>query len=130
MTGRVVTQTNTNYDLLFLCVHCEQRPLVSPRLKNVFVSPRPILPFNIILKIFFFTDSDSLRSRFYSNGIDISWPTPSVSLSVPSCSLGFSIIILFDTKTCSQLLNSIKPTSNPRRRCVLFSVPCHCVQVT
>ena len=44
----MVTQTNINYDLLVLCIPCEQRPLCKPRkaetscipTKNVYVSPR------------------------------------------------------------------------------------------
>ena len=59
----MVTQTNTNnYDLYFLCVHCEQRLLVSPR-KTFLCPPRPILHLHII-KIFFFTCN--LRSKLYS----------------------------------------------------------------
>ena len=58
----MVTQTNTNAnDLLFLCVHCEQRPLVS-QTKNVFMSPRPIC--HLITLNFFFTEN--LRWRLYS----------------------------------------------------------------
>ena len=35
-----VTQTNTNYDLLVLCVTCEQRPLVYHEKQRPLVSPR------------------------------------------------------------------------------------------
>ena len=103
----VVTQTNPNYDLLVLCVPCEQRPLVYPRktctetscvpTKNVYVSSRQIRHWNLLLhkkpqiKVVICADVSENRLPETKNnfsGIDISWPTPSVSLSVPSCSLG------------------------------------------
>ena len=56
----MVTQTNTNYDLLILCVPCEQRPLVYHEKQRPLVSPRKLFmcPYDksaIIIEICFFT---------------------------------------------------------------------------
>ena len=51
----MVTQTNTNYDLLVLCVTCEQRPLVYHEKQRPLVPPRKICPHDksaIIIEIF------------------------------------------------------------------------------
>ena len=55
----MVTQTNTNYDLLVLCVPCEQRPLVHHEKYRPLVSPRKMFlcPYDksaIIIEIGFF----------------------------------------------------------------------------
>ena len=104
----MVTQTNTNYDLLALCVACEQRPLVYHEKQRLLVSPRKMFmcPYDkstIIIEICFFNFTKNpqievvIRADVSENRLpetknnfsdyDISQPTPSASLSVPSCSL-------------------------------------------
>ena len=106
----MVTQTNVNYDLLALCVTCEQRPLECHQKQRPLVSPRKMFmcPYDksaIIIEICFFNFTKKLISSFRVvirpnvsenrlpetknnfSDYDISQPTPSVSLSVPSCSL-------------------------------------------
>ena len=67
----MVTQTNTNYDLLVLCVTCEQRPLVYHEKQRPLVSPRKMFmcPYDksaIIIEIYFFIFTKNLRSRLQS----------------------------------------------------------------
>ena len=65
----MVTQTNINYDLLVLCIPCEQRPLVYHEKQRPLVSPRKMFmcPHDksaIIIEICLFTKN--LRSRLQS----------------------------------------------------------------
>ena len=64
----MVTQTNTNDDLLVLCVNCEQRPLVYHEKQRPLVTPRKMFmcPYDksaIIIEICFFNFTKNLRSR-------------------------------------------------------------------
>ena len=62
------SQTNTDYDLLVLCVPCEERPLVYHEKQRPLVSPRKMLicPYDksaIIIEICFFTRWDDPLGR-------------------------------------------------------------------
>ena len=64
----MVTQTNTNYDLLVLCITCEQRPLVFHEKQRPLVSQRKMFmcPHDksaIIIEICFFIFTKNLISR-------------------------------------------------------------------
>ena len=64
----MVTQTNTDYDLLVLCITCEQRPLAYHEKQRLLVSLRQMFmcPYNksaIIIEICFFNFTRNLRSR-------------------------------------------------------------------
>ena len=95
----VVTQTNTNYDLLLLCIPASRDLLYTTKSRDLLYHHEKCLcPHDksaIILKklqieVIICADISENRLPETKNnfsGIDISWPTPSVSLSVPSCSL-------------------------------------------
>ena len=113
----MVTQTNTNYNLLVLCVTCEQRPLVYHEKQRPLVSRRKMFmcPYDkstkfLSLKFAFFlfhqkpqievvTRADVSENRLPEtknnfSDYDVSQSTPSESLSVPSCSLGLRISLI------------------------------------